>query len=233
MSRTLSPICLVGFAVLLLAACSSQRASERACRKADKHIAKAVWLCPDVLRHDSATVTFTLPGDSAATTAAFTDPIVDSLLKACEDFALAIVHERDSLANALIIHGTGQAEDGSRVNGFGVRPGVSPAPTVPAATARMREQLCYFEPIEANTDVCYARVRPGPNGPLLTLEQKPYKAVATAPCPPQVGRPPCPACNGVAAWWRVASIVLALLLIGRYVLGKVNAGLINLRSQIR
>lgn len=231
MSRSLTTILLPGLVALMLAACSSPRkASERACRKAEKHWAKAVWLCPKILSMDSATVTFVLPGDSVATTARYNEPIVDSVLKACEEYALAVMHERDSLRRQLL-GDTGQVEDSSLVNGFGTRRGTSPAPSS-QRQEKLREFLCLFEPIVANTELCYAQVRPGPNGPLLTLEQKEYREVVKAPCPPVALPPPCPPCDGVASWWRTVAIVLAILLLLVWGLPRARGVFADIRSKL-
>lgn len=205
MSRSLTTTTLIGLVALMLAACSQPRkAVERRCNRADRHLARAVWLCPDILTRDSAQVTVSIAADSAASTTAWLTPEVDSLLNACADFALAVVHRNDSL-KALILAGGRQGSAGIQgpATGFG-----SPAAAGQRAQERMREQLCQFDPIESETELCHARVRPGKNGPLLTLEQKAFSRTATAPCPPQLQRPKCPTCTGVATWWRTAALIL-------------------------
>lgn len=180
--------------VLLAAACSSRRnASERACARAEKHRAKAIWLCPQMLGMDSAAIRFVIPGDTAVTTARWTDPEVDSLLAACEQFAAALAIERSLFQFALEQRDSAAAVRATpppRYNG--------------AATEAIRRLACAFEPITATTGLCIATVRPGPNGPLLTVEQLPVDTTGKAPCPPQVNPAPCPECTGVASWYRTA-----------------------------
>lgn len=204
MSRSLTTICLVGL-VALIAACSSPRkASERACRKADKHLARAVWLCPDALKHDSATVTFSLPGDSADVTVPFTDPLVDSLLLACQQYAEAVATDRALLERTLDNDSLTIAQLELRVAAL----------QRANATASVRRSACAFTAFEQTIGLCTVRVRPGPQGPMLTVVQAPLDTAVTAPCPPQVTRPPCPSCpDGVATWWRTAAILLFLILI--------------------
>lgn len=210
MSRSLATATMIGLVALMFAACSQPRkAVERRCNRADRHLARAVWLCPDILTRDSAQVTITLAPDSAAATNAWRTPEVDSLLNACADFALSMISTNDSLQVLLLAGGRqGSAGVERPVHGFG-----SPAAAGHHAQQRMREQLCAFKPIEAETDLCYARVRPGKDGPLLTLEQKAFSRTATAPCPPKVQRPPCPTFDGVASWWRTAAIILFVVLL--------------------
>lgn len=211
MSRSLTTICLVGLAALMLAACSQPRkAVERRCNRADRHLARAVWLCPDILTRDSAQVTIAIAPDSAASTTAWRTPEVDSLLNACADFALSVVQRNDSL-RALLLAGGRQGVAGIK----GPAPGLGPpAAAGLRAQERLREQLCQFDAFEAETELCYARVRPGKDGPLLTLEQKAYHRTATAPCPPQLQRPPCPSCpDGVATWWRTVALILMAALV--------------------
>lgn len=187
MSRSSTTNCLIGLVALMTVACSQPRkAGDRACRKADRHLARAVWLCPDILTRDSATVTFTLPGDSVATTLRYTDPLVDSLLAACEQFAAVLLAERRLL---------GDIDTTVHRSPIVVHPARAPA------VAAIQRVACAFEPYTETVGLCTITVRPGANGPLLTVVQEPYTQTQRTPCPPQVQRPPCPP-PGVAGWYR-------------------------------
>ncbi|HRH68783.1 MAG TPA: hypothetical protein PLB89_04680 [Flavobacteriales bacterium] len=194
MSRSRTHIPSMVAAVLLLAACSSPRkVSERACNKAEKYIAKAVWLCPDVLSRDSASVTIRIPGDSMAVKLHYPDPIVDSLLKACADFAAAVSFEnerlKDSLAEATI------AAVPPEIPAFA---GMTPrhGAGVPAAIEKIREEVCAFEPFEQRHGLIIVKVSPGPDGvPVISVRTKEETITQKAPCPPLVTPPP------PKPWW--------------------------------
>lgn len=202
---------LLAVAVLLAAACSSPRkASERACAKAAKYRAKAIWLCPQALVMDSAEVRFQLPGDSATHTARYTEPQVDSLIAACAQYAEALAAERDLYQAAMQQQLTLAHEGVVRSETTKKQHGGSKA--AQEALLRIREEACHFEPLEATVGYCRARVRPGGSAPLLTLEQLPMDVVASAPCPPQLGEPR--VADGVARWYRTGFwIVLGLCLL--------------------
>lgn len=186
--------------VLLATACSSPRkASERDCAKAEKHRARALWLCPPMLHMDSASIRLHLPGDSTSGTARYTDVQVDSIKAACEQYAAALAAERE----LYIIAQRDQHAQGVTT------PTLHPPPTQPSlapaqALHTIRRHACAFDPFTATTGLCVATVRPGPNGPLITLEQLPLDTTAKAPCPPSVKPAPCPTCTGVASWYRWA-----------------------------
>jgi hypothetical protein len=209
MSRTLTTITHLGLVALMITACSQPRkAAERRCLRADRHQARAVWLCPDMLTRDSATVTVTLPPDSSKAWNPWADPVVDSLLNACADLALATIHKNDSLTRLLMASGAQVSAEKGSAKGSG-----SYAAAGQQAQARLRAQLCQFDPIESVTGLCHVRVRWGEHGPLLTVEQRPFNQTQRAPCPPQLTRPPCPTCAGVASWWRTAALLLLALLL--------------------
>lgn len=204
---------LIAVAVLLATACSSPRkASERACAKAEKHRARAIWLCPQMLYMDSANVRFQLPGDSTTAISHYTDPLVDSLLAACEQYAAALATERE-LYRIAFTDRIDQSDPALAT------PATAPhSPAQRHATDRIRQQVCQFKPFTATTGLCVATVRPGANGPMLALEQLPVDTIAQAPCPPQLQPSTCPTCSGVASWyrwgfWCLLLIVLALLML--------------------
>lgn len=237
MSRKLTTVLLCCVAALMLAACHLPRkASERACRKAERHLARAVWLCPDILRHDSASVTFTLPGDSTATTLSFTDPVVDSVMAACEQLREALAAERDLYLAALALQTERlRTQNTIRDTVVASRPRMPDPTTVRLqefsrqAIEKLREDVCAFEPFSFTAGICTCSVRPGKNGPLITMTQAEVKKEATAPCPPQIGSVPCPE-PGVAAWYRWAFWVLLAIVIGSIVLRRVNGALLSIRT---
>ncbi len=204
MSRNLTHAATLGFAALMLVACSSPRkASERACAKAERYRAKAVWLCPQMLDMDSATARYELPGDSAQQHAAYTQADVDSILTACLQLREALDAERELYAATMA-----QRSDSAAVP--------PPAPTRPGAATRaalntLRRQACDFEPLEAAAGICRARVTAGPGGPLLRLEQLPIDTALRAPCPPALKPTTTVTHTGVASWYRPAFWTLLVI----------------------
>lgn len=66
------------------------------CKRASRHLSRAVWLCPEATHQDSATATgtATVPGDTAAGSAAWSDTLtIDSL-------ACLVLQYREALASA-------------------------------------------------------------------------------------------------------------------------------------
>jgi hypothetical protein len=231
MSRSHSAICLSVLAVLMLASCvSSRKAEQRDRKKADRLIARAIAKYPGVLTPDSTTVAFHLPGDSAQQQARYTDPQIDSLLAACEQYAAALASERELylLTRSTPVGppsslGEGRQRDeayptkttpvgppsslGGRGQGMEV-----PTPQRSSAIDRIRQEACAFEPITATTLLCEATVEPGPNGPLLQLEQFPLDSILKAQCPPQVAFSPCEKSH-VSNNWIVGFFILLILCI--------------------
>jgi hypothetical protein len=209
MSRSHSAICYFALAVLMLASCVSPRkAKQRDCNTADRLIARAIAKCPGVLKPDSTKVPFHLPGDSAQADARYTDPEIDSLLAACEQFAAALASERE-LYLALELERAAAGQAGKQVPGL---PTTLPTPQRTKAIDRIREEACAFEPITASTMLCEAVVVPGHNGPLLQLEQLPLDSILKAQCPPQVAFAPCEKSH-VSSNWIVGFFILLILCI--------------------
>lgn len=97
--RTAAYMAMAGM-LLLTTACGGPR---KACRKAERHIARAVYMCPEVLeaRVRRDTVTITLPGAVDSGSAALDSVNVDSLMAACAQLAEALAAERDLYAAAV------------------------------------------------------------------------------------------------------------------------------------
>lgn len=164
----------MGFAALVLVACSGPRkASERACLKADRHMAKAAWLCPKVLEADTTarTVTVELPGDTLQVAPKLAHSLdVDSILAACDQLREALAAERT-------------LRELAPPSGGQPTPVVSRPPAVPRALSTLQDRACQWEPFEVNHELAVLRLRPGSDGrPLITVEVKPR--VATGECPP-------------------------------------------------
>lgn len=166
--------------LLLLCACDAQK---RQCRKAHRHLARAVWLCPEVLRTDSTTFSITTPEDSATATLPLHAVDTDSLLAACDQLRQALAAERDLYRMAMA---TPRA--------------------VPQAVQRLRRMTLPWAPFSLYTPDSSAlvRIRPGPEGrPLVTVVSRQRTITGKAPCPPQVtNTTPSPTRTGVAGWYR-------------------------------
>ena len=86
------------FLLVALAACSQPRkAAERGCRKANRHMAKAIMLCPDLLRTEARvdTVTVVVAGATDSGQTGYTAADMDSITAICNDM---IVRKSDELA---------------------------------------------------------------------------------------------------------------------------------------
>lgn len=178
MSHTLSSATLVGFVALMLAACTGPRkASERACRKAERHVAKAVWMCPAVLEVDTVvrTVDVVLPGDSVSVPVRLAHSLdVDSILAQCEHLREVIAAERDLYAAAL---GERQLDR--------TQPVAQPA--VRRAVDALQRSACQWEPLTYEHALFTLTVSPGESQPLITVQVKDRVAQAPCPrCPPRV-----------------------------------------------
>jgi hypothetical protein len=209
MSRSHSATCYFALAVLMLASCVSPRkAEQRDCNKADRLIARAIAKCPEVLTPDSTKVPFHLPGESKGAAARYTDPEIDSLLAACEQFAAALASERE----LYLLSATSAVGPSSSPGGRGQGMEAPPSAQRSLAIQNIREEACAFEPITASTMLCEAVVVPGPNGPLLQLEQLPLDSILKAQCPPHVAFAPCEKSH-VSSNWIVGFFILLILCI--------------------
>jgi hypothetical protein len=180
--------------VALLSACSSPR---KACRKADKLLARAVWKCPDILHQDSAT--YTRPPDTLRARIAMADSInYDSLLAACATLNLAL---RSELVQHTVLPAMAPAS--------AVR-STKPAPNaVQRATERIRNAACNWQDFTEDFGRISVVVRNSGRGPLLTVIDKGESV--KVPCPPAVNNV---VITGVATWYRTffwAFVVCAAL----------------------
>lgn len=176
--------------VALLSACGSPR---KACRKADRHIARAVWLCPDVLHQDSATVTWPPTSDTIA--AQPSRPDLDSLLAACRTLNIALQAARLHAAPPLETHTP-----------------ISAAPSVKHAVAKVQAAACNWEGFTERVGRVTITVHNIDGTPVLLVDDP--GEVRKVPCPPGVTQT---VVTGVAGWYRPAFWILAVLLVLIYI----------------
>lgn len=160
--------------VALITACSSPR---KACRKADRYIARAVWLCPDVLGRDSVTVI--TPPDSATFQAERPKADVDSLLAVCRTLNAALMAARKDFP----VTTREQAPHNQ--------------PTVAHAVAQLQRAACDWKPFTEHFGRISIEVRNQGGTPLLILTDP--GEVRKVPCPPTVNKT---VITGVAEWYR-------------------------------
>ena len=178
----MKPILLM--ALILLTACTGGRKAARHEAKAQKHLARAVWLDPSLASPSQVEVD--LPGDTAmAPPMALADPDADSLLAACEAFAAEMLAARNEFAHRLMAL-PAKAQKASR---------------------KVQQVACRYEPFEYNHDLFRLRADGG-DTPGIQVEVHPRKALV--PCPPQVNYTPTVRV-GVASWYRWGFWLLALL----------------------
>lgn len=171
----ISPNIALLMALMVLSACAQPR---KACRRAEKHIAKAIYLCPEALHPDTTTRTATLqvPAESLMSELRWSQADMDSVLAACDQVREALDQER-----ALYIAGVTTRSDKKST------PMTATTPRAASAVAALRRQACQFEPFTLQNDRVKVTVRPGTDRPLITLEAKPWQQVVKCPpCPPQV-----------------------------------------------
>jgi|GEM_PF-6799824 hypothetical protein len=169
---------------------------ERDCRKAERIMARAevraAQRCPLAVVRDSVR----LEPDTTMGGGTWSEHVdVDSVLEACAAYAAAVSMERDRLRQA-----------GTRV--------VERVVTRPSTVAlrNLQEASCKWEPFAVENTYTRVHLRPGPDGPLVMLEQK----AVSLPCPPVVKVPSCPPSDGVASWyrtgfWTLLSVILLVL----------------------
>lgn len=191
---------------LMFTSCFTPRKAElRRCGKADRLISKAVWLCPDVLSRDSATAY--MPGDSVTVALSYRDSVeVDSILAACAQL-------RDALSAEL--ERARMPAPRPKYEPPGAAPArVAPSPGVNKAVAQVRAKACEWEPFTEVHGNMTIHLRPGPNGPLVTVVEAPQEV--RVPCPPAIQRPPCPTLMDrlqEAGWILLGWLALAALLL--------------------
>lgn len=168
-------IIAMSVAMLMTSCFTPRKAEQRRCGKADRLMARAAWLCPDVLLLDSARVQ--LPADSATWRMAWADSVDHgALMSACDSLRAAL----DALK---------QTHPGEAPQESG-----SPAhlqPRVQHAVQAVQRTACQWRAFTDTINGLVVGVRPAADGtPLLTVEQ--LARTVHAPCPPAVQRPPCP-----------------------------------------
>lgn len=169
------PIIILCMAIL--SACATPR---KACRKADRLIARAVWKCPDVLQRDSATITIPARRDTVA--AQPPSPDLDSLLAACQALNAALAAAR--------LHATEDA---------GIRSAIRPAAftTIPQAVQRVQQVACDWEGFTERVGRALITVKNVNGTPVLVVDDP--GEVLKVPCPPVVNKT---VVHGVAQWYR-------------------------------
>ncbi len=191
MSRTLTLTALVG----LLALAPACRTPRKACAQAERHVAKAVWLCPQVLLAQIDTVE--LPGDTLRDTLVWAPVDVDSLLAACDTLRRA--------AEVLALNSVNQQER--------MQATIRRQQAVMNATDALRRKACRVEPLNAFTADFDLAVWQGEDGALQYEVQLHPRTVPCPPCP-VVRTTAAPAeRSGIAPGWRTIALVQLPLLI--------------------
>jgi uncharacterized membrane protein YdbT with pleckstrin-like domain len=189
-------------ALLLLTACGGPR---KACRKAERHVAKAAMLCPELMRNADQVVE--LPGDSVVLPPVeYAAVDVDSLMAACEQLAEAMRNERDLFAHQLMM-----------------MPG-KPLLPVKQAVGKLRATACKYQPFTYDHEL-FTITASGGSTPNVEVSVKPRKA--SVPCPPQVVVDKAQHDGRVAGWYRTASWVLFALLVLMALLAYVMGSMIS------
>ncbi|MCB0790875.1 MAG: hypothetical protein KDB97_03840, partial [Flavobacteriales bacterium] len=181
---------VVGVALAVVASsCSTPR---KACRRAQRHIARAVWLCPEALQADTTTRTITvqLPADTITRTFGWSDADVDSILAGCAQLREALQAERDLAVLSGEHKGSG--------------------PPVQA----IRRAACAFQPFTLENDRVKVTIRQGQDRPLVTLEAKAWhQTMECPPCPPRVAQGPVQVNGPSGRFYRIGFWSLLLLLL--------------------
>lgn len=185
------------FLLVVLAACSQPRkAAERGCRKANRHMAKAIMLCPDLLRTEARvdTVTVVVAGATDSGQTGYTAADMDSITAICNDL-LNTMMVRD-------VRKSDELEERERT------------------IARMRTELCRLSPVNVADSLIELKI--WTQGHALRYWYRVLPRVATAAVTtnvPQVVSQACPP-PGVAHWYRTALwwtwglMVAAMLIFG-------------------
>lgn len=191
---------LFGLPVLMLAACRTPR---KACARAERHVARAVYLCPEILRATTRTdtVTVTVPGDAGAGAAQYTQHQMDS-----------VVHLCNVLVNRSLKYNTEKRKEHEAEEQV-LQQHIAQAGR---ELRQLRGYVCRFDTVVVEDSLFSLRVWADRDGIAYLYYVHPRTASATvttttpgvslrdAPCPPV----------GVASWWRtVALIAMALLLL--------------------
>ena len=195
MSRSLATIPLVGLLVLS-SACSTPR---KACRRADRLVAKAVYQCPDILRARTDTVYVQIPGDTVLTEVQWSDSLVDtdSLLAACDSLRRAV--------EGLALTSLSQSER--------LQHQLRKANRTNAALHALQMQACRVEPLEMERTDFTLKVWQDPTTGKLNAQVN--VRPRTVPCPEttiQVN-PGNANVTGVARWYQLGFWLLLLVIV--------------------
>lgn len=197
---TIRTLFLFGLPVLMLAACRTPR---KACVRAERNVARAVYLCPEILSATTRTdsVQVSVPGDAGAGEAQYTQAQMDS-----------VVHLCNVLVNRSLKYNTEkrkehEAEELAFQQDLAQRD---------RELRQLRGYVCRFDTVVVEDSLFSLRVWADRDGIAYLYYVHPRTASATvttttpgvslrdAPCPPV----------GVANWWRwVALILMGLLLL--------------------
>lgn len=193
--------CTAVVLLLLITGCNSQK---RLCKQAERHVAIAVYKCPDILSVKRDTVFVQLPADSARDTIRWRDTNTDSLLAACDSLRAA--------AESIALNSLNQSERFQQQ--------MERQRRVERSVQAIRQQSCRIMPLhlvrpDAQLHVWWndtlgqlqaeLKVTPRPQVAVVnTREVNPGKATIT----------------GVAAWYRTGFWLLLVLcvLVGAWVL---------------
>lgn len=190
MSRIPTTILLsLGIAVLLLA-CDAPR---KACRKAERLTARAVWKCPDILKLDTVrdTVVITLPGDTITGEAIYAEADIMMILRQCDSLARAyadtVRHREDPAPRSEAIHN---------------------------AVTTLRREACRIPPMHLDTAGLIIDIRVVDNGLEVDIIRMPQRVPVPVaiPCPPRA-QPGTGTYTGVAAWYASGFWLLLVLCI--------------------
>lgn len=197
MSRILSPIHLLAGMSVLLLACSTPR---KACRKAERLVARAVWKCPEILQLDTVrdTVAVTIPGRDSTGAATYADADPDSLAAVISQLSEALDTERRLFFNAARdIHARAEAERARQ-----------------AATRNVRRTVCRFKPIHVFDGPLELHIKADGDSIqyAYALDATQLRVPVATPCPPRA-QPGKATITGVAEWYRTGFWVLIALLI--------------------
>ena len=169
--------------VAFLAACNTPR---KACRKADRLIARAVWKCPDVLKQDSATV-ITKP-DTATFRAQPAEVATDSLLEACRQLNMGLM---------VATWDPPQPKSGEPGRAAPAQVPSTRKPSVSPAVKRVQASACAWKPFTEVFGRIVIEVKNQGGEPLLVVTDP--GNTMKVPCPPVVSKT---VITGVAEWYR-------------------------------
>jgi hypothetical protein len=203
--RANSRILVYGLLALMAMSCTQPRkAAQRACAKAERHMAKAIYKCPDLLKqhvqHD--TVTVYLPGTTDQGETGYTQADMDSMMHLCGEL-MARVQERARIANQKVA--TLESEKEYRRETLRQAQG--------DITKRMRMALCDLEAVTVTDSLLHLKIWTE-GGKLKywynVLPRTAQAAVTTVTT--QVATKECPPA-GVASGWRTYAITITSLLL--------------------